>query len=189
MEYWECDAEGTPVTGGSALQDAAISGSLALGTQIQLAAILEAYQDDITGFSYDHASLPGGGTSLTIQAPTIPGANVVKLYYTRNSYKVTYQYTNEPAGAPQLPTGGSAKFGETVTVDTNPVEVPGYNFSGWTPPTGVTVTDGKFTMPAAVTVTAEFEKITYKITIGTITGGTVTANPTNAVMGPSSLPS
>ena len=88
-------------------------------------------------------------------------------------------------------TVGAAE-GDTVTVTATPED--GYKLgtvsvketvSGKT----VTVTDGKFTMPAAVTVTAEFEKITYKITIGTITGGTVTANPTNAVMGPSSLPS
>ena len=83
-----------------------------------------------------------------------------------------------------------AADGDTVTVTATPED--GYKLgtvSVKETVSGKTVTDGKFTMPAAVTVTAEFEKITYKITIGTITGGTVTANPTNAVMGPSSLPS
>ena len=49
----------------------------------------------------------------------------------------------------------------------------------------ITVTDGKFTMPAEnVGISATFKKITYTVTIASgITGGTVTADKTTAQMG------
>lgn len=82
---------------------------------------------------------------------------------------------------------GGANAGDTVILTVTPSN--GYRLKADTlkvtkaDGSTVTVTDNKFTMPAAdVTVTAEFEQITYKVTIGTVTGGTVTANPTSAVM-------
>lgn len=66
------------------------------------------------------------------------------------SYKVTYQYTNTPTGAPNVPTDTNEyKAGDTVTVKDAPT-LDGYTFSGWTPTTESNVTvsdDGKFTMP------------------------------------------
>ena len=48
----------------------------------------------------------------------------------------------------------------------------------------VTVTDGKFTMPAqSVTVSATFSAISYTVTCGTIANGSVTATPATATVG------
>ena len=63
-------------------------------------------------------------------------------------YTVTYKYEGD------MPTGYTApkdetayKAGDTVTVSTEPVTIPeGYTFSGWKAD-GITITDGKFTMP------------------------------------------
>ena len=62
------------------------------------------------------------------------------MYYTRNSYKVTYEYEGTvPTGASALPTEKTYKYGASVTVAEN-ATAPGYTFSGW---------DKKdFTMPA-----------------------------------------
>ena len=62
------------------------------------------------------------------------------MYYTRNSYKVTYKYEGTvPTGASELPAEATYKYGESVTVAED-ATAPGYTFSGW---------DKKdFTMPA-----------------------------------------
>lgn len=68
------------------------------------------------------------------------------------SYKVTYQYTNTPTGAPNVPTDTNEyKAGDTVTVKDAPT-LDGYTFSGWQvasdSPTTPTITDnGQFNMP------------------------------------------
>lgn len=68
------------------------------------------------------------------------------------SYKVTYQYTNTPTGAPNVPTDTNEyKAGDTVTVKSAPT-LDGYTFSGWQvasdSPTTPTITDnGQFNMP------------------------------------------
>ncbi len=68
------------------------------------------------------------------------------------SYKVTYQYTNTPTGAPNVPTDTNEyKAGDTVTVKPAPT-LDGYTFSGWQvasdSPTTPTITDnGQFNMP------------------------------------------
>ncbi|WP_026490158.1 InlB B-repeat-containing protein, partial [Butyrivibrio sp. XBB1001] len=57
------------------------------------------------------------------------GSLVVKLYYNRKSFKVTYSYTNDPvpAGATVLPEEAEYKYGETVTLAVD-ATAPGYNF-------------------------------------------------------------
>ena len=79
------------------------------------------------------------------------GSLVLKLYYTRDSYKVTYQYTGKvPTGASELPAETTEKYGAAVTVAAD-ATAPGYTFSGWsredglaTPAENVTIT-GSFT--------------------------------------------
>ena len=45
------------------------------------------------------------------------GSLVLKLYYTRNSYDVTYAYTGTvPTGASALPEKATVKYGASVTV-------------------------------------------------------------------------
>ena len=63
------------------------------------------------------------------------------MYYTRNSYKVTYEYEGKvPTGASKTPAEATYKYGASVTVAED-ATAPGYTFSGW---------DKKdFTMPAS----------------------------------------
>ncbi len=85
------------------------------------------------------------------------GSLVLKLYYERNSYKVTYAYTGTiPEGASALPAEKTYIYGEEVTVAPD-ATASGYNFSGWIS-SQVTPKDGKFTMPAKdVVFTGSFE--------------------------------
>ena len=96
-----------------------------------------------TGFTFD-SSVAG-----TLQEGTIAadGSLVLKLYYTRNSYTVTYEYTNTtPSDAtPALPTAGTYKYGATVDVAAAPTSAT-HNFSGWST-SDATIDSGKFTMP------------------------------------------
>ena len=90
-------------------------------------------------------------------------------------------------------TGGSltankatAHYGEQVKL--TPTPETGYRFKNYTTvPANLEITDNKFTMPNSnVTVTANFEKIRYSITVNSGSGspgGTVTANKTTATMG------
>ena len=87
------------------------------------------------------------------------GSLTLKLYYTRNSYKVTYKYTGTtPDGASELPAEAEYKYGENVTV-AEAATAPGYTFSGWS--------KENFTMPAeAVEITGSFTANTntaYKV--------------------------
>ena len=66
--------------------------------------------------------------------------NIATVYYTRNSYNVTYEYEGEfPTGASELPAKATYKYGESVTVAED-ATAPGYTFSGWD--------KDDFTMPA-----------------------------------------
>ena len=117
-----------------------------------------------TGFTCDKT------VTGTVERGTIAadGSLVLKLYYTRNSYNVTYQYEGTaPTGAPAVNTlSGAHKYGAEVTVDitVSANAVAGYTFSGWST-ADATVTDGKFTMPANdVTLKGKFEKKTNPLT-------------------------
>ena len=77
----------------------------------------------------------------------------LKLYYTRNTHNVTYQYEGSvPADAPAVPGEAARKYQAQVAVAENP-NVTGYVFSGWTAATEdgteVATTGGKFAMPDA----------------------------------------
>ena len=92
------------------------------------------------GFTFDDDS------QLNVLSGTIAadGSLVLKLYYTRDSHKVTYEYNAVP-GASALPAEATYKYGAEVTVAPN-ATAPGYTFRGWST-TDATVTDGKFAMP------------------------------------------
>lgn len=100
------------------------------------------------------------------------GSNTVHVFMGNEDetlYKVKYVYTGTvPSNAPTLPKESSYASGTSVGVLAN-VEVAGYTFSGWKSSTGaesVTITSGKFTMPAHnVTIEGSFTKNnTYKVT-------------------------
>lgn len=79
------------------------------------------------GFTLNLAA-PGTVAEGSIAAD---GSLVLKLYYDRNSYRVTYEYDGfVPAGASALPGAVDYKYGETITV-ADEAEALGYKFSGW----------------------------------------------------------
>ena len=88
----------------------------------------------------------------TVKSGTIAGDGslVLRLYYTRNAYKVTYAYTGmTPEGASALPAEATYKYGAPVSI-AEAATAPGYTFSGWSR------TDD-FTMPNEdVTITGSF---------------------------------
>ena len=102
-----------------------------------------------TGFMFDE------NNASNVKSGTIAadGSLVLKLYYTRNSYKVTYDYGTAPSGASTLPTEATYKYGATVTVAAK-ATAPGYNFDGWKKDGTVTTS---FEMPAQnVTITGSW---------------------------------
>ena len=134
----------------------------------------EHYQQNVNGSGYtlaDTENLEGeAGTAVTAKAKTYEGFTlnkkaagtkesgeiaadgslVLKLYYDRNTYTVTYSYTGTvPTGASALPAAASYRFGANVT--TAPAATAeGYTFSGWN-------RTGTFRMPAQnVTITGSF---------------------------------
>ena len=121
-------------------------------TDTLVTAIAKTYE----GFTFNN-SING-----TVQSGYISGDGnlVLKLYYNRNSYTVSYEYQgNVPAGASSLPASQSYEFGAEVTVAQN-ATAPGYTFNGWN-------RTGTFAMPAEdVTIKGSFASdsdTTYKV--------------------------
>jgi uncharacterized repeat protein (TIGR02543 family) len=103
---------------------------------------------------------PGFTAQYFEQKPIAPdGSTVVDIYYTRNSYTVTYQYTGTaPVGATPLPATASYKYGAVVTV-ADKASADGYVFRGWNLEDAEIT--GTFRMPAEnVTLTGSFTKRT-----------------------------
>ena len=91
----------------------------------------QAVAKDYAGFKaqeFEQETIAGNGTT------------VVKIYYNRNSYKVTYEYEGTvPEGASKLPEETMYKYEAEVTVAED-ATAPGYTFNGWD--------KEDFTMPA-----------------------------------------
>lgn len=107
-----------------------------------------------TGFTFD------GTVEGTVASGNIAGDGslVLKLYYTRNSYEVSYAYTGTvPADASALPEKAAVKYGASVTV-AEAATAKGHTFSGWS--------TGDFTMPAQdVEITGSFTANPYNVTV------------------------
>jgi uncharacterized repeat protein (TIGR02543 family) len=92
---------------------------------------LSSLQKAFAGFTYEkseYAASTGDLTKPTVQAD---GSLVVKLYYVRREYKVTYIYVGKvPDDATKLPEEATYRFGVTVEVAKD-AEAKGYKFSGW----------------------------------------------------------
>ena len=102
-----------------------------------------------TGFTLNE-NAPGTILSANIDGR---GTTVLKVYYDRNQYAVSYIYNGVvPTGVPGLPTMISYWYGQAVTIATAP-SLNGFTFSGWTP-------SQNFTMPANnVTVVGSWEQV------------------------------
>ena len=120
-----------------------------------------------------------GFTAQTITQKTIAASGtVVKVYYDRNTYTVTYHYLTQPpvpANAPAVPTQADQRFGALVPVRSKPT-MTGYTLDDWTIE-NVTISNGQFTMPnAAVTLEAAWRANQYQVTLdpadGTLPDGT-----------------
>ncbi len=123
------------------------------------------------GFTYQNTpefvSRKDQETILQSSAILGDGSLVVKLYYTRNTYQVTYAYRNAPEDASALPAEAAYRAGDTVTLVPVPATVPGYTFHGWHTPDDIQADSGRFVMPARdVEITGEWTKngtITLKL--------------------------
>ncbi len=88
---------------------------------------VEAQPNTYEGFTYN-PEVEGTKASGIV---TADNSLVLKLYYDRNEYTVTYEYEGTvPAGAPEVPGEQTCKYGETVTVENEPI-LDGYDFQGW----------------------------------------------------------
>ena len=102
-------------------------------------------QSDIKSFEGFTYNADNGNNVLTGTVAG-DGSLVLKVYYDRNSYAVSYAYGNEVPGASALPQTVSYKFGQSVTLAPD-AAASGYAFSGWTT-SDATLNNRAFTMPA-----------------------------------------
>ena len=106
------------------------------------------------GFTYNSGRSTASGTVNS------DGTLVLKLYYDRDQYTVTYRYEGTiPSDAAEAPAAKKYKQGATVTVAQAPTSER-YQFTGWTVETeGVSVDNGQFTMPTKdVTLVGSWEQ-------------------------------
>ena len=124
------------------------------------------------GFTYNESRSNSSGIIAE------DGTLVLKLYYDRNEYTVTYEYEGTvPAGAPEVPGEQTYKYGETVELAKMP-DVTDYRFSGWYSE-NVALSGGSFTMPDhAVVIEGSFSQLnSYTVTYD-LNGGTTTSPQT-----------
>lgn len=126
-----------------------------------------------TGYTFSgYTTSPS--VTITNNQFTMPSSNVT---VTANFTKVNYSITKaaSPSAGGTVNVTGSAQYGDQVSISATPAT--GYQFSSWSTSPSLTISGGKFTMPAGnVSITAIFTKITYSITKGASPsgGGTVT---------------
>ena len=124
------------------------------------------------GFTYNESCSDSSGIIAE------DGTLVLRLYYDRNEYTVTYEYEGTvPAGAPEVPGEQTYKYGETVELAKMP-DVTDYRFSGWYSE-DVALSGGSFTMPDhAVVIKGSFSQLnSYTVTYD-LNGGTTTSSQT-----------
>ena len=137
-----------------------------------------------TGVSYSISSV-GAGDAGQYRC-VVTNTDGVTATVTSSVATLTVNYpvtvTNDGNGTGSA-SPANATLGDEVTLTATPAA--GYHFKEWQAVTdGVTITNGKFTMPAsAVEVKAVFEKTSYPVTVSNDGNGTGSANPANATLG------
>ncbi len=128
---------------------------------------VEAHPVEFTGFTYDDGN-ENERVSGEIEGD---GSLVLKLYYNRNKYKLTYVYNGVvPDEAPQLPNDGEPYeivYGESVTIEDKVIPPQRYDFHGWNLFETDTEVSGTYEMPARdVTLVGHFHahnNVPYRI--------------------------
>ena len=112
-----------------------------------------------------------GFTAGTVTQTTIAadGSTVVRINYTRNSYKLTWNFDGGKENATGYTTG-TVKFGAAINKPSADPTKMGYTFGGWDK-------EIPATMPANnLTVKAQWKVVNYSISYN-LNGGTVEGNP------------
>ena len=117
---------------------------------------------------------------------TMPSSDVtVSCTFSKIDYTITMG--NNPAAGGSLScnkTGNKANYGDEVTLTRT--AAAGYQFSSWTKtPSTLSINSSlKFTMPAQnVSITANWTKISYNVTVNAGSGGTASSNKATAQIG------
>lgn len=88
----------------------------------------------LTGFTYNAGVTGTNGFIVSIGSD--PSANLIKLYYTRNSANLNISYAGAvPPGVTYTPATQSVRYDTQVTL-TTPTAPTGYKFTGWTVASG-----------------------------------------------------
>lgn len=124
----------------------------------------------LTGFTYNSGVT--GTKGFIVSVGSDPSANLIQLYYTRNSANLNIAYTGAvPPGVTYTPATQSVRYNTQVTL-TTPTAPTGYKFTGWTVGSGSlqsgenlnipTGGNASFHMPDnALTIRGNWEKERY----------------------------
>lgn len=124
----------------------------------------------LTGFTYNSGVT--GTKGFIVSVGSDPSANLIQLYYTRNSANLNIAYTGAvPPGVTYTPATQSVRYNTQVTL-TTPTAPTGYKFTGWTVASGSlqsgenlnipTGGNASFHMPDnALTIRGNWEKERY----------------------------
>ena len=84
----------------------------------------------LTGFTYNSGVT--GTKGFIVSVGSDPSANLIQLYYTRNSANLNISYTGAvPPGVTYTPATQSVRYNTQITL-TTPTAPTGYKFTGWT---------------------------------------------------------
>lgn len=148
-------------------------GSVTVASTAQMGDSVSVSQTPATGYRFSSWST-SPSLSISNNKFTMPASNVsITANYAKISYSITKAVN--PSGAGTVTAPSSATYGDTVTLSQTPST--GYRFTGWTTSPTLTISNNKFTMPAGnVTITANYEKVSYEITksVNPAGSGTVT---------------
>lgn len=113
--------------------------------------------------TYESSQAAAQTDPLTIQGD---GSLVVRVYYDRNTYTVTYEGNGSDGGT--LPVDTTAyRYGTTVTVAQDTMTRRGYTFAGWQLSDGTTYAPGDtFAITQNTTLTAQWEEIPLVVPTG-----------------------
>ena len=118
--------------------------------EVILGSKVEAEENEYEGFAFNEDVIG------SVLEGTADPSLVLKLFYNRKSYNVSYQYVNAPENASALPETKSYKYMQPVKV-ADATSAEGYTFSGWN--------KENFNMPSGdVVISGSFDINSYKVT-------------------------